>query len=375
MNEKPAPLPPDAESAFPAGNRDAPRAIEEARREAAATQEAILDALPAHVALIDLDGVILAVNQSWRRFAIANLLAGSEFAVGQNYLEVCDQAAGDCSAEARAAAAGIRNVLQGRSNDFSLEYPCHSPLEPRWFHLTVTPMREDRLAGAVVMHVNITARKQVEERLQRQQTELRVLFDLTPAMIWFKDTTNNILRVNKRAADAAGLSVEAIEGQPSSEIYPKQAAAFYADDLEVIRSGTAKLGYVEPLHGCDGEEIWVETDKVPYRDQHGEVIGIVVMAHDVTGRKRAEESLRNSSLEVSRTNMALQAEIVERSRAEEAAEAANRAKSEFLANMSHEIRTPMNGVIGMTELALDTELDAEQREYLEIGQGRRPRRC
>jgi diguanylate cyclase (GGDEF)-like protein/PAS domain S-box-containing protein len=137
-------------------------------------------------------------------------------------------------------------------------------------------------------------KSRADEALQRQQTELRALFDLVPAMIWFKDTQNGILRVNSRVAEAAGKTVLEIEGKPSAEIYPLDAEKFYADDLEVMRSGVPKLGYVEPLRGTDGRDMWVQTDKVPYFGQDGKVIGIVVMAQDITERKRSEERLATS---------------------------------------------------------------------------------
>ena len=339
------------------------------RSQAAQVQAAILNALPAHVALIDPDGVILAVNESWRRYGAANRLETADAAIGANYLTICDRAAGPLSAEAAAAATaaeGIRSVLRGEVNAFSIEYPCHAPSEPAWFELMVTPVHENGMVGAVVMHLNITERRRLQEAQLLMQSEMRALFDLTPAMIWFKDTHNTILRVNQRVADAAGMPVDAIEGKSSAEIYPRHAADFYADDLDIIRSGTAKLAYIEAMHGKDGEEVWVQTSKVPYFDENGEVIGIVVLAQDVTDQKHAEAALLASTEELRRSNGALQIEIVERRHAEEAADSANRAKSEFLANMSHEIRTPLNGVIGMTDLALGTSLSVEQQEYLDI---------
>jgi PAS domain S-box-containing protein len=160
---------------------------------------------------------------------------------------------------------------------------------------------KDRLGrlGPAVTHAMAESRlrrerRQADEAAQRQTAELRVLFDLMPAMVWFKDTENRILRVNQRAAETAGRLVEEIEGKPTFEIYPQEAAKFYADDLEVIHSGVSKLGIVEMVRDQEGKELWVQTDKVPVCGKDGKVIGIVVMAQDITERTRADVALRTS---------------------------------------------------------------------------------
>jgi PAS domain S-box-containing protein len=211
--------------------------------------------------------------------------------------------------------------------------------------------------------VDITERVIAEAALRRQQSELRVMFDLLPAMIWIKDTENRILQVNQKVAQAAGMSVEAIEGKPTLEIYPNEAEKYYADDLEVIRSKKPKLKIVEWLRDPDGKAVWVQTDKVPVCDDKGTVLGLVVMAQDITERKRAEEELRQLNEELEEKVSARTADM-ERARRE--AEAANHAKSSFLAAMSHEIRTPMNGVIGMIDVLHQTSLKGDQVEMMEL---------
>ena len=133
----------------------------------------ILDALPAHIALLDESGRVLTVNEAWRRFAQANHLPDANFAIGTNYLEVCEAAQGEFSEEAGATAAGIRRVLGGESNVFALEYPCHSPDQKRWFRLMVTPLENDSRSGAVVMHVDITERMLAQESLRKQEEKLQ----------------------------------------------------------------------------------------------------------------------------------------------------------------------------------------------------------
>ena len=113
-------------------------------------------------------------------------------------------------------------------------------------------------------------------------------FDAVPAMIWFKDAGNRILRANRAAAASVGLPAAALEGRSVYELYPDEAAGYYADDLEVIRAGCPKTGIIEQMTTASGEKRWVRTDKIPYRAEDGTVIGVVVFAVDITAQKDAE---------------------------------------------------------------------------------------
>src|SRR4029078_50687 len=93
---------------------------------------------------------------------------------------------------------------------------------------------------------------------------------------------NNIVRVNRLAAEWAGLPQSQMEGRSTYELYPDEAEGYYQDDLEVIRSGGPKLGIVEQGAGAGGGKHWVRTDKIPYRNADGEVVGVIVFAVDLT---------------------------------------------------------------------------------------------
>jgi signal transduction histidine kinase len=132
----------------------------------AARQVAILNALPAHIALLDRKGHIISVNDAWRNFGDTNALLSAGYGLGLDYLQVCDEAQGGSAGDARQAAQGIRAVLRGALPSFSFEYACHSPSERRWFMLTVTPLASDPLGGVIVMHLDVSVRKQAQQDLQ-----------------------------------------------------------------------------------------------------------------------------------------------------------------------------------------------------------------
>ncbi|MBI3726419.1 PAS domain-containing protein [bacterium] len=150
---------------------------------------------------------------------------------------------------------------------------------------------EGRLRGTIGIATDVTERHRVEEALKLQQRDHQIIFDAVPAMIWYKDDKNRILRCNEAAARAAGKTVREMEGRKTEDFYPDEAARYLADDLEVIRSGKPKLGIVEPHQIASGQKIWVQTDKIPYRDERENIVGVIVFARDITDLKRMEQEL------------------------------------------------------------------------------------
>jgi PAS domain S-box-containing protein len=141
---------------------------------------------------------------------------------------------------------------------------------------------------------DITQRKKSEAALHQQRVEQQVLLDLIPAMVWYKDSQNRILRANRRAAESINKTVEELEGRSTYDLYPEEAERYHQDDLAVLTSGRPKLGIVEPYEIALGQKRWVQTDKVPYRDAEGNVIGVLVFAQDITERREAALALEEN---------------------------------------------------------------------------------
>jgi two-component system sensor histidine kinase/response regulator len=192
---------------------------------------------------------------------------------------------------------------------------------------------------------------QIGKKLAFERNLMRTVIDNIPDSIFAKDSAGRYLLTNNAFAKLHGFeSPESLLGKTAFDLFPKERAAFlHSADLEVM--GATKSLIIEGERSqvdTEGNLRWIQMTKVPLTNMLDEVVGVVGVNRDITPRKRAEVELLN---------------------AKEEAEAANRAKSEFLANMSHEIRTPMNGIIGMTDLVLETEVTAEQSEYLHMVKG------
>ena len=197
--------------------------------------------------------------------------------------------------------------------------------------------------GAVLLYMDITERKKAELALKERTSFLNSLIEMTPLGVAVLNPGFRVRMCNRAFESLFRYRRQEILGRHMSRMIPADLSAEGEAHHDALLSGKA-LHVTTQRRRSDGSNVDVEVFSVALRGAEGPA-GYLLLYQDITERKLAEDALF---------------------RAKEAAETASRAKSEFLANMSHEIRTPMNGIIGMTELALDTQLTAEQREYLNM---------
>jgi PAS domain S-box-containing protein len=302
---------------------------------------AVLNSVSTQLAVLDQDGVIVAVNHPWKKFALENgAVSGVQSIgadVGANYLAVCGDITG-----ASDAREGIQTVLDRRLASFNLEYPCHSPQQQRWFSMSVTPLGEEE-RGVVIAHTEITERKIAEEQIRK----LALAVEQSPESIAITDVDGTIDYVNESFVQSSGYGrEEAIGKNPRVLQSGKTPSATFAAMWNTLTQGLTWRGefHNRKKDGSDYIEFAIIT---PLRQADGRITHYVAVKEDITEKKRIGMELDGhrhhlEELVASRT--------IELDAARQQADTANKAKSSFLANMSHEIRTPMNAIVGMTHL-------------------------
>jgi two-component system CheB/CheR fusion protein len=253
----------------------------------------IIDSLEDHICVIDEAGTITAVNESWREFARHNGGNGGVLGVGSNYIRACQPASAAGDACATDFLAGLRAVLDGRAEQFSMEYPCHSPERQRWFMVRVSPFHGEGPRHLVIVHEDITVRKRSEKALRLQSRALDA-------------STNGIVIADATSPDMPLVYVnrafEETTGYTAAEALGRNCRFLQGDDLEqpgllqirrVLTEGTSGRALLRNYRK-DGTLFWNELSLYPVSDDEGRPAYFVGVQRDMSTMVASETALKAS---------------------------------------------------------------------------------
>ena len=246
-----------------------------------------MDNLPARVAIIDESGAIVSANKVWHEFAATSDGAASA-TEGVNYLRACEAATGDCAREAARFAEGIRSVLLGQRQEFTMDYPRHSPGERRWFVGSVVRLLVHDARWAVITHEDITGRKLAEESLLWSEARNRAMLEAVPDLMFLISRDGKYLDFHARDEGELYVSPEEFIGRNLREIMPPELAQLMLDGIaRALDTGETQLiEYSLPMP--DGK---LDFEARLVASGPSEILSVV---REVTGRKLAEQKLRES---------------------------------------------------------------------------------
>ncbi len=250
--------------------------------------QATLDALSAHIAVLDERGVIIAANAAWRRFVAQNDFPDGGYGLGMEYLAICDAGARDGADGASEIGAAIRDILAGRGTPFVREYPCHGPHERRWFAIRISRFPGDGPIRLVIAHENVTERHLAEEQTRFQAQ----LLDQVPAAVIATDPAGVVTHWNAHATTLYGWTPEETLGRSAEMLTAGPADAEWGRALLArVRAGEVWAGEF-PVRRKDGTSFPAYVTDSAIRDEQGRFAGVVGVSVDISDRKVAEAALR-----------------------------------------------------------------------------------
>ncbi len=285
-----------------------------------------LDAMSAHIAILDESGEIVHVNRAWRRFGEENGFSDPNYGIGTNYYDVCMRAAAYAE-DARLVSQGIRSVRLRETEEFHLEYPCHSPTQKRWYVVRISRFSWYGITRLIVAHQNVSEVKRVQIELEDSKRWLEaVLNSLVDGVITF-DSNGIIRSLNPAGTYIFGYETGEIIGCDVRRLLPT---------LDPNANRSALVEFIESIGGLG--------DEVEGRRKDGSIfpmyfaVSQVIMegqrlftaiVQDFTERKFLESQLWDKE----RLNLALEKERELRD-----------LKNRFISMMSHDLRTPLASI-------------------------------
>jgi PAS domain S-box-containing protein len=252
---------------------------------------ATLDALSAHVAVLDAQGKILHTNRAWKAFAEGNGLSWQSVDEGSNYLATCDNGAALGDPACMTAAREIRRVIAREVESSWFEYPCHAPGQHRWFSCGVTRFVADDDVHVVVAHRNVTDYRLAEQTLRESEERYRKLFETCADGILVLDLNGRICSANPAAADMHGYTLQELQTMRVHDLDTDPNALMNAERMRGLDTGET-LTFEVNHRRKDGTTFPLDVSAVLMHI--GSEPRILSCERDVTERKAAEAALRNA---------------------------------------------------------------------------------